>query len=243
MTNIVRMLSVVKEFQGFLTIVDKLTNDMRVELSKDSLTFTGISSDQVCLFQYVIKPNMCVEFDVTKPKNYNISPYNFLDGCKESLQKCDELEMKFSKEIKLSENIFLFNRDMDNLEKSMDFNKFKTDISATMNSEELERIVKICDKISSVVKIRADTNKNSLIVESHESSPFQASITSQGAFNVDSVGEKKKAVARFSVEYLKIIVAARKISDSVILRLETDYPIILEYGMLKFVLAPRVDAD
>ncbi|MDP3734180.1 MAG: hypothetical protein Q8R37_03040, partial [Nanoarchaeota archaeon] len=57
-----------------------------------------------------------------------------------------------------------------------------------------------------------------------------------------------KYKAKYSLEYLKKMVAGEKLSDTVSLRFNTDYPLKLEYKitdklLLSFILAPRVDND
>ncbi len=55
-----------------------------------------------------------------------------------------------------------------------------------------------------------------------------------------------KTRAKYAIEYLKKMVQGSKISDSVTIRIDTNYPLKLEYRSidkvsLEFILAPRVD--
>ena len=61
-------------------------------------------------------------------------------------------------------------------------------------------------------------------------------------FTEDSVN------ARYSIEYLKKLIKGGKLSDKVIIRWNTDYPLKLEYNVLdklalSFILAPRISED
>ena len=54
--------------------------------------------------------------------------------------------------------------------------------------------------------------------------------------------------SKYSIEYLKKMVAASKLSDEVQINFSQDYPLRLDYKVidkvsLSFVLAPRVDND
>ena len=56
------------------------------------------------------------------------------------------------------------------------------------------------------------------------------------------------AICKYSIEYLKKIADAKKVSDTVKLSFSNDYPLIAEYYVLdklrlKFILAPRVSND
>ncbi|MBT5343080.1 hypothetical protein HOL59_05855, partial [Candidatus Woesearchaeota archaeon] len=57
-----------------------------------------------------------------------------------------------------------------------------------------------------------------------------------------------KFKAKFSLEYLKKMIAGSKLSDKVSVHFNTDYPMKVEYKIvdrlaLSFILAPRVDND
>ncbi|MBU1974489.1 MAG: hypothetical protein KKH52_03785, partial [Nanoarchaeota archaeon] len=67
----------------------------------------------------------------------------------------------------------------------------------------------------------------------------------QTAINTESTDKHK---AKYSLEYLKKMIAGGKLSDQVSLYFNTDYPLKLEYKvtdrlLLSFILAPRVDND
>jgi len=57
-----------------------------------------------------------------------------------------------------------------------------------------------------------------------------------------------KFKAKYSLEYLKKMIAGGKLADTVSLHFNTDYPLKIEYKLtdvllLSFILAPRVDND
>ena len=59
---------------------------------------------------------------------------------------------------------------------------------------------------------------------------------------------KAKVRAKYSVEYLKKMIAGSKVSDNVDVRFNQDYPLRLDYKVidrvsLSFILAPRVEND
>ncbi|MBS3164526.1 DNA polymerase sliding clamp, partial [Candidatus Woesearchaeota archaeon] len=63
-----------------------------------------------------------------------------------------------------------------------------------------------------------------------------------------TVQSKSKARSKYSVEYLKKMVPAAKLADSVQIKFSQDYPLMLDYKVidkvsLSFILAPRVDND
>ncbi|MBW2988098.1 proliferating cell nuclear antigen (pcna) [Candidatus Woesearchaeota archaeon] len=60
--------------------------------------------------------------------------------------------------------------------------------------------------------------------------------------------ENKKYRAKYSIEYLKKMIAGGKLADQVTLQFDNDYPLRLEYKavdklMLSFILAPRVENE
>ena len=59
---------------------------------------------------------------------------------------------------------------------------------------------------------------------------------------------KEEVKAKYSVEYLKKMIAGSKISDEVTIQFDKNYPLLLEFKavdkvLLNFILAPRVDND
>ncbi len=62
------------------------------------------------------------------------------------------------------------------------------------------------------------------------------------------VDGNEKINAKYSIEYLKKMIAGSKIADDVSIYFNKDYPLKLEYKtvdkvMLSFILAPRVEND
>ena len=71
-------------------------------------------------------------------------------------------------------------------------------------------------------------------------------IKEDESVKIDTAGEKVKA--KYSIEYLKKMIASSKVSDTVVVQFNKDYPLKLEYKvvdkmMLSFILAPRVEND
>ena len=65
---------------------------------------------------------------------------------------------------------------------------------------------------------------------------------------VIKVDSEDKIKAKYSLEYLKKMIAGGKLHEKVSLYFNTDYPLKLEYKvtdrlLLSFILAPRVDND
>ena len=62
-------------------------------------------------------------------------------------------------------------------------------------------------------------------------------------------GNKKERIrSKYSVEYMKKIVASGKLAEDVTIKFGKDYPVSLEYKetdkfKMSFILAPRVDND
>jgi proliferating cell nuclear antigen len=87
-----------------------------------------------------------------------------------------------------------------------------------------------------------------------------------GAFNIHALGDlsqakieiksgdnikiesSEKVKAKYSIEYLKKMIGASKLSDTVDIKFNNDYPLKLEFKvvdklLLSFILAPRVEND
>jgi len=115
-------------------------------------------------------------------------------------------------------------------------------MDALMLSEAIEDVSVVAESVTFLgeksqllVKAEGDLSKAFIEIKNDENTSIKAN------------GEEKYK-AKYSLEYLKKMIAGSKLHDKVVLYFNTDYPLKLEYKvtdklLLSFILAPRVDND
>ena len=86
-----------------------------------------------------------------------------------------------------------------------------------------------------------------MIVAEGDLSKAEIEIMPDDKTRIDASGNDEIR-SKYSVEYLKKMIAGSKIADEVKIQFNKDYPLQLEFksvdkAMLSFILAPRVDND
>ena len=114
------------------------------------------------------------------------------------------------------------------------------------------------DKLTEYGTIPADTvntlyvtflgEKGQLLVKAEGDLSKALIEIKSGEETVIKTESANKFKAKYSIEYLKKMIAGGKLSDNVSIYFNTDYPLKVEYKvtdvlLLSFILAPRVDND
>ena len=113
---------------------------------------------------------------------------------------------------------------------------------AELNSEVLADGIDDADLVSDSVVIELDKDKF-LLKAQGDSSSAELELKSGDDCKIET---KEKVRARYSIDYLKKMLKARKISDRVQLALNTNYPLKMTFSSgdlitMSFILAPRVE--
>ena len=98
-----------------------------------------------------------------------------------------------------------------------------------------ESVTLLGEKSQLLVKAEGDLSKALIEIKASEDTVIKTNSTD-------------KFKAKYSLEYLKKMISGGKLTDTVSLHFNTDYPLKLEYKLtdvlqLSFILAPRVDND
>ena len=131
-------------------------------------------------------------------------------------------------------------------EEAPDMNKLETGFSSTIivNSEILNSGLEDAELITDSVVLTARSDQFSVKAESDSSSTHLEILNDSKLLKVEEVSEPVRA--RYSLDYLKKMLKARKLSENAKLFMSTDYPLKLQFEVpdklrLSFILAPRVE--
>lgn len=105
--------------------------------------------------------------------------------------------------------------------------------------------IKDADIVSDVINFFA--NKEEFVMSSEEASKRTELRLEKGSEGLIGLDVTENIKSKFSLGYLKSIIKARKLTDTVIIRLGKDYPVKMDFKAidklsLSFILAPRISS-
>ena len=118
-------------------------------------------------------------------------------------------------------------------------------LSIETDASVLTEAIEDVDVVAESVTFLADKQKLNITAEG-DNSKAQIEIKAGEATKIENKNDKVRA--KYSIEYLKKMIAGSKLADRVIIQFGNDYPLRLDYKQidkvaLSFILAPRVEND
>lgn len=127
-----------------------------------------------------------------------------------------------------------------------DMNKLEAGFSSTLtiNADILNSGIEDAELITDSVIFTIQNDMFSIKAENDSSSAYLEIPNNSNGLKIEGATEPIRA--RYSLDYLKKIIKARKLSENVKIRMSTDYPMKIEFEdpeklRLSFILAPRVE--
>ena len=122
----------------------------------------------------------------------------------------------------------------------------KFPVTVRTDSEKITQAIEDVDIVADSVLFEAN-EKGFVLSAKGDLSKANIVFTADKSTQID-IEEKKNYKAKYSIEYLKKMIAGGKLANTVTVQFDTDYPLKLEYKavdklLLSFILAPRVEND
>lgn len=234
-----------------IAVISDLVNEARFKISRDGLEMIAMDPANVAMVVYKLLSSAFTEYEVPKETEIAIN----LANLKQVLRRAkanDILTLEVAEENKL--NITLKGNtvrtfslpiiDIEEKEQRVPNLTFPVNIQTSSNV--LTEAIEDADIVAESVTFAAEPNKFSVSAEGDLSKAHieiahgnETKVTTQSS---------AKVKAKYSIEYLKKMIAAGKLADTVSIGFNQDYPLKLEYKivdkvMLSFILAPRVEND
>lgn len=229
-----------------IAIISELVNEARIKITKDYLEIISMDPANVAMTIFKLLSSSFVEYEVKEVKNICIN----LESLKQILKRAkpadtltidlDEEKNKLNVTI-TGESTKTFSLSLIELEeKEQKVPDLKFPVTININTLLLDEAIEDMNIISESVAFIAEKNKlilkstsniNSANVEIHLSEELKLDAALQ---------------SKYSLEYLKKMVKAGKLTDKVSVYFDKDYPLKLVYAVqdklsLSFILAPRID--
>lgn len=240
-----------KLFADSISVISELVNEATFKIKKTGMELIAMDPANVAMISFNILGPAFTEYELEKEKNITIN----LDNLKQIIKRAkpsDTVNFQLDEEKnKLKIKIFgastrtfrlaLIERP-DKAQKVPDLN-FKSHI--TTNTELFDEAIEDMSVISESVAFEATKNKFKI---SSSSKLNAAKVEIPAEKNTTIKLEGNEIQSKYSLEYLKKIIKASKLTKDLEIRFDNDYPLRLDYNIkdklaLSFILAPRVSND
>jgi proliferating cell nuclear antigen len=233
-----------------ITIISELVNEARFKITKDAVELVAMDPANVAMVIFKLLSSAFTEYDLKEDVEIAIN----LGNLKQILRRAKSndmvsLELQDNKlKIQLKSNTTrTFNLPIIELEeKEQKVPDLKFPVNITMPCSVLDEAVEDATIVAESLALEAEPKKFNVTAEG-DLSQVKVEIKEDDNVKIDVEGSSKIR-AKYSIEYLKKMVGASKLSENVIIKFNKDYPLKLEYTevdklTLSFVLAPRVEND
>lgn len=237
-----------KYLKESVSIISEIVTEATLKINEDGIELIAMDPANVALVVFRLLSSSFVSFEIEAPTSITLN----LNNLKQVLRR-----------IKSSDTLTL----------ELEENKLKIVLQSTSKRTFYLPLIELDEKDQKVPELSFNTTivtQSSILNEGIDDVDIIGeSVTlssTEGMFSISSKGDLTKAdvdipadnitklvieedsKAKYSIEYLKKMIAGGKLSDVVQIKFSNDYPLKIEYLIqnkmeLSFILAPRVDND
>jgi proliferating cell nuclear antigen len=233
-----------------ITIIADLVTEARFKITKEALELVAMDPANVAMVIFKLLSSAFTEYEVKEDINIAINLNNFkqiLKRAKPNDMVCLELEDNKLKIQLKSNTTRTFNLPLIELEeKEQKEPSLKFPIVINMPCSVLDEAVEDTSIVAESLAFEIDGKRLNITAEG-DLSQVKIEIKEDDLVKIKS-DVSSKIRAKYSIEYLKKMIGASKLAETVEIKFNKDYPLKLEYKemdklMLSFILAPRVEND
>lgn len=237
-----------KYLKDSISIISELVTETHFKITSDAIEVVAMDPANVAMVVFKLLSSTFVEYDPGEEKQISINLANFKQVLKrvkpaDTLTlETDENKLKVTLKGSSTRTFHLPLIEAEEQTQKIPDLSFKAVI--TTDSSILSDAVEDVDIVGESVKLSAE-EKQFTVASSGDLSKAKVDIPADDDTKIVAEGKLK---SKYSIEYLKKIIAGGKIADKVVVNFSDDYPLKVEYTVLNkmqlsFILAPRVDND
>ena len=238
-----------KYLKDSISIISELVTEAKFKITKTGIELIAMDPANVAMVIFKLLASSFVEYEVENDVRLSLN----LNNLKQVLKRAKPNDMITLEVIDNKLNVTLKSKtkrtfslpiiEMDEREQKIPDLSFPMTI--TTNSEQLVEAIEDVDIIGESVSFIGERDK---FIVSAEGDMSKAYIEIPADETTTIIAKADKVKAKYSVEYLKKMMAAGKLVPTVSIQFNKDYPLKLEYKtvdrlMLSFILAPRVENE
>ena len=233
-----------------ISVISELVNEARFKITPDAIELVAMDPANVAMVIFKLLSSAFTEYDVKNEQEIAIN----LGSLKQILRRVkpndtlvlelDENKLKIQLKGTLTRTFSLPIIELE--EKEQKVPELNFPVSITTTTEVLNDAIEDVDIVAESVSFIAEPKK---LVISAEGDLSKAHIEiNEGEQTKIKTESRDKVRAKYSIEYLKKMVAGSKIANDVNIQFNKDYPLKIEFKevdkiLLSFILAPRVEND
>jgi len=235
-----------------ISVISELVNEVQFKIDKDRLELISMDPANVAMIVFTMMSSAFSEYDVKKPVTISLG----LDSFKAVLRRSkpsdaitlqlDEDKNRLKIQI-VGESTRTFNLSLIDIEeKKQRVPDLTFPLKIQTNSSVFDEAITDMDIVSESVMLVCDKDKF-CVEASGNLSDAKAEIGKDENTVIDCKS-KEEVRSKYSIEYLKKMVKAGKLSPNLEIQFSKDYPLRMDYRIkdklgLSFILAPRVSND
>lgn len=233
-----------------ISVISELVNEARFKITPDAIELIAMDPANVAMVVFKLLSSCFTEYDIQKDVEIAIN----LSNLKQILRRAkpnDTLTLDLLEDNKLqitlkSSSTRTFSLPIIELEeKEQKVPNLKFPIHIKTSCSIFEDAIADADIVAEAVTFAAEKDKVTITAEGDLS---KAKIEIPSSDDTQITAESSKVKAKYSLEYLKKMIAAGKLTDNVEVSFSNDYPLKLDYKvvdklLLSFILAPRVESE
>ena len=235
-----------------MNIISDLVNEVTIKVDQDKISIVAIDPANVAMVDFKLLSSAFVEYSVPKPEELAIN-LEHLKAVLKRAKPSDTVSLQFDEEKNrlnvqfTGQGVKTFNIPLINIdegEQKLPDLSFATKI--TLSSARFDEAVEDMGIVAESVSLCSLKEKFTVASESNLRDAKVEINGSDETIIVNDTGDEISS--KYSIEYLKKVSKASKLSDQVNLEFASDYPLRAEYKLLdklqlRFILAPRVSSD
>ena len=239
-----------KYFKESISIISELVSEVKIKVNNDGIEIVAMDPANVAMVIFKLLSSCFTSFEIKKNEEICIN----LNNLKQILRRAkgeDKLTLEIEEDklkIQLkSDSTRTFSIPILEMEdKEQKVPELNFPLSVSMSSEILAEAIEDVSVVAESVTFLGEKEQLSIKAEGDLSKAF-IEIKANEYITIKT-DQNEKFKAKYSLEYLKKMINAGKLAETVKLQFNSDYPLKLEYKVidkmfLSFILAPRVDND
>ncbi len=239
-----------KYLKESISIISELVTEARFKITKTGIELVAMDPANVAMVIFRLLASSFVEYEVDKDVRLSLN----LNNLKQVLRRAkpndmitlevvdNKLDVTLKSKTKRTFSLPIIDAD----EREQKIPELNFPLTITTNAEQLVEAIEDVDIVGESVSFIGEGDKFTVSAEG-DMSKAHIEIPADETTTIQTT-KAEKVKAKYSVEYLKKMIAAGKLVPSVSIQFNKDYPLKLEYKlvdklMLSFILAPRVENE
>lgn len=238
-------------FKESIAIISELVSEAKFKVNKNGMELVAMDAANVAMVIFKMLSTCFTAYEVKEEEEWAINLNNLKQILRRikgddmlTLETTDDNRLKIIMKSNTVRSFTLPTLEIESKEQKVPELSFP--ISVEMDSSLLSDSVDDVSVVAESVTLLGEKGQLSVKAEGDLSKAFIEIKPDESVIIKTDIDDKFKG--KYSLEYLKKMIAGGKLADRVTLRFNTDYPLKIEYKIidrlaLSFILAPRVDND